>query len=255
MNRYKVKANITSSNKVRQDLFSEKDPYETFECIGECPISKELLLIIPNTSKCVLSYNQLNELGCKDDRLDFSWIGTRIAHINKNYICLVEELSSNTWTRCTGCGYESPLAKINHDGTYMCRNCATAKGIMASGKYKIGDKVLCRVRPKKRVVFDDPYGEGYLLESRPFLIIGDGTDGSYIVLIEDKTLASWPIGAHHLKDHHIDSTFKGKNAYNVFSEAIGGIAPRINICDNCKTYNNNLKKKLESEESPMAESI
>lgn len=119
---------------------------------------------------------------------------------------------------------------------------------MNTDKYKVGDKVLLRVRPKRRVIFDDPYSENGMLESRPFTLVGGpNSSGLYVILIEDTSLASWIINDTHIRDHGIESKYKGKNGYGVYITAIGGIAPHLSYCKDCQVYNQALKLRSEKE--------
>lgn len=115
---------------------------------------------------------------------------------------------------------------------------------MAPIKYNIGDNVLCRVKAKRRICFDEPYSQNHYLESRPFQIIAIQKDGTYIILVEDSSLARWVIEPQHINDFGIDSKFEGKFGYNIFPQAIGGLAPILTKCNNCKNYTNELIERL-----------
>lgn len=112
--------------------------------------------------------------------------------------------------------------------------------------YKVGDVVMCRVRSKRRIIWDEPYRNNNLLESRPFKIIGPLKTDTYTVLVEDNSLASWMIDDGKITQGEISSSFRGQRGYFVYAEAIGGIAPQNKICKQCQQYNKDLNDKLEN---------
>ena len=93
-------------------------------------------------------------------------------------------------------------------------------------KYKVGDKIICRIDGKRILITEHEAPESLKTQSFEIIYIDDKYD-SYGVIV-DENMIGWLVSNYHIKILKVNEKFNGKRFYELTENNIIGLTPNEN---------------------------